>query len=77
MLDGKRQTLEQRLANRSHEYMPSSLLQSQLNTLEYPNKKYIENDIIIQPIEPPLQQITQNLINKIVSNTKLHNKARL
>jgi gluconate kinase len=35
-LHGARALLEQRLAARSHRYMPASLLQSQLDTLEPP-----------------------------------------
>ncbi|WP_233615693.1 gluconokinase [Leucobacter chromiisoli] len=35
-LEGKRETLEERLGTREHEYMPSSLLVSQLETLEPP-----------------------------------------
>lgn len=36
LLHGKRSLLMQRLQERSHRYMPSSLLDSQLNTLELP-----------------------------------------
>jgi len=36
LLDGKREELSRRLANRSGHYMPAGLLSSQLDTLEYP-----------------------------------------
>eukprot|EP01084_Bolivina_argentea_P275541 469944_1 len=73
MLDGSKQTLQNRLKNRNHAYMPSNLLQSQLDTLEYPNTKYVEKDIIVQSIEPSISEIVSNLIDKIILNCKVTN----
>eukprot|EP01083_Nonionella_stella_P095877 269290_1 len=66
MLDASRRTLEKRLSDRQHEYMSDTLLESQLETLEYPNTKYIENDVIIQSVEGSLTQTTTALIDTIV-----------
>merc|ERR1712032_1569174 len=49
---------------------PPNLLESQLDTLEYPNQKYIENDIIFQSVEKSIDSITQCLLDKIVKNKK-------
>ena len=66
MLDGSRNTLEQRSRDRSHEFMARSLLQSNLDSLEYPNREYIESDVILPSFEPSLDEIIESLLDKMV-----------
>jgi len=61
-LHGKRALLEQRMAERSGHYMPASLLQSQLDTLEppQPDERAIAIDIALAPpqqLELALQRL--------------------
>ena len=71
MLDGPRKVLEQRVNDRVHEFMPSSLLQSNLDALEFPNSEYIEHDVVIQSFEPSLCAIAQRLVDGLVVTHKL------
>ena len=69
-LDGKRSTLEKRLKERTHEYMDPNLLDSQLETLEYPNTKYVENDVVIEHIENSPSVIVNNITNNLIKTQK-------
>ena len=55
-LQGEREVIGARLAARSHRYMPASLLQSQLDTLEPP-----EDAIRIDVAQPPEACVSQAL----------------
>ena len=77
MLHGKIQTIQERIDLRQHAFMSSNLLQSQLDTLEYPNSKYCENDVIFESIDASIEEITQSLLSRIVQTQKLNNRARL
>lgn len=55
MLDLRREVLETRMGERVGHYMPTSLLDSQLRTLEHPAG---ETDVLIVDGEAPLSEIT-------------------
>ncbi len=57
-LHGTRELLAERIAARHHEYMPASLLDSQIATLEVPAPD--ENALIV-PIEPPVEEIVRQI----------------
>ena len=65
-LDGSRETLLKRLKSRRNHYMPSSLLDSQLDTLEKP-----ENDelALTDSIEKSIDEIVEEVLLKITSMT--------
>lgn len=65
-LDGSRETLLKRLKSRRNHYMPSSLLDSQLDTLEKP-----ENDelALTVSIEKSINEIVGEVLSKITSMT--------
>jgi carbohydrate kinase (thermoresistant glucokinase family) len=58
-LDGPRDLLEQRIRGRHHEFMPASLLDSQLQTLEAPGPD--ENAIRLD-IAPPVEAIAETAV---------------
>ena len=58
-LHGPRELLQQRLAGRSGHYMPASLLQSQLDTLEPPGED--ERAITLDIATPPEGQVAEAL----------------
>lgn len=60
-LDGERKLIAERLKTRSGHYMPTSLLQSQIDTLEEPQHA------ISVDIEPSPQQIVDEILSKLVS----------
>lgn len=54
-LDGSREVIGERMAKRSHEYMPTSLLDSQFATLEVPDPK--TENVIRLPVTDPVNRI--------------------
>lgn len=60
-LDGERKLIAERLKTRSGHYMPTSLLQSQFDTLEEPQHA------ISVDIEPSPKQIVDEILSKLVS----------
>lgn len=66
-LEGSKETLLKRLKSRSKQgahFMPISLLESQLDTLESPNT---ELDTIISSIEDPINTILTNILYKLAT----------
>ncbi|MFO0416525.1 MAG: gluconokinase [Pseudomonadota bacterium] len=61
-LDAPRQVLVERLASREHEYMPASLLESQLETLERPTA---DEPVVRVPVENDINQTCQALIRAV------------
>ncbi|PYE82347.1 gluconokinase [Pseudoroseicyclus aestuarii] len=62
LLDGPADLLAARLAGRHGHFMPTSLLQSQLDTLERPED---EADAAIVSIAPPLDVVTRDLASAV------------
>jgi carbohydrate kinase (thermoresistant glucokinase family) len=61
-LDGERQLLQQRLADRRHEYMPATLLDSQLAALERPDPD--ENALrldVARPVDELVASVTRRV----------------
>jgi len=56
-LDGSREVIGERMARRQHEYMPTSLLDSQFATLEIPDPT-MEN-VLVLPVTDSVEKITQ------------------
>ena len=56
-LDGSREVIGERMARRQHEYMPTSLLDSQFATLEVPDPA-MEN-VLVLPVTDSVEKITQ------------------
>ena len=56
-LDGSREVIGERMARRQHEYMPTSLLDSQFATLEIPDPA-MEN-VLVLPVTDSVEKITQ------------------
>ena len=65
-LDASRETLAARLEGRHHHFMPASLLDSQLGTLEGPSPG--ENAIRIS-VEPPLDEVVENVASALAEVT--------
>lgn len=61
-LEGSRETLFERMANRSGHFMPVALLESQLATLEPPG---LEETVITADIEQPFDQLVDALVATI------------
>jgi gluconokinase len=66
-LHGERELLEARVCGRSHEYMPSSLLESQLATLEVPHD---EADVVSINIDQPLEIIVASAAEAIAERVR-------
>ena len=62
-LDGARETIEARMATRSGHYMPTSLLASQLATLERPGRD--ELDVLALSIERPVAEIVDAVVRAL------------
>jgi len=61
LLDGSRELLQSRIGPRAHEFMPATLLDSQLATLEV-----LESDEgVVVDIAPPPLEVTANALNGI------------
>lgn len=54
-LDGSREVIGERMAARSHEYMPTSLLDSQFATLEVPDPA--TENVLVVPVTDPVNRI--------------------
>lgn len=65
-LNGSRSTLVSRMAARDGHYMPLSLLESQLATLEIPVG---EPDVVTVEIEQPVERIVSEAIARIAGST--------
>jgi gluconokinase len=61
-LDGSRKTLEGRIGARKDHFMPASLLDSQLATLEPPGP---DEPVLRVPIEPPLEQVVDDAVDRL------------
>ena len=62
-LDGSREIIGERMARRHHEYMPTSLLDSQFATLEVPDPA-LEN-VLVVPVIDSVDKITQTAIKSL------------
>jgi len=58
-LDGSREVIGERMAKRSHEYMPTSLLDSQFATLEVPDPA--SENVLVVPVTDSVDKITQTV----------------
>lgn len=62
-LDGSREVIGERMAKRSHEYMPTSLLDSQFATLEVPDPA-VEN-VMVVPVTGPVNRIVTTVTGSL------------
>ena len=62
-LDGNRDVIGERMARRSHEYMPTSLLDSQFATLEAPDPT--TENVLIVPVTDSVEKITQTVTKSL------------
>jgi len=62
-LAGSREVIGERMAKRSHEYMPTSLLDSQFATLEVPDPE-VEN-VKIVPVTDPVNRIVTSVTSTL------------
>jgi len=62
-LDGSREVIGERMAKRSHEYMPTSLLDSQFATLEVPDPK--TENVIVVPVTDPVNRIVTTVTGQL------------
>lgn len=62
-LHGDRETIGERMARRSHEYMPTSLLDSQFATLEMPDPA--TENVLVVPVTDSVDQITRAVIKSV------------
>ena len=62
-LKGSMDLIAGRMAKRQHEYMPSSLLQSQFDTLEPPDDR-TENSVTVD-IAPPPEAIVETVLDRL------------
>lgn len=62
-LDGSREIIAARMARRQHEYMPTSLLDSQFATLEVPDPT-VEN-VLPVPVTDSIEKITQTVTKSL------------
>ena len=58
-LDGSREIIGERMARRHHEYMPTSLLDSQFATLEVPDPA--TENVLVVPVTDSIEKITQTV----------------
>ena len=58
-LDGTREIIGERMARRHHEYMPTSLLDSQFATLEIPDPA--TENVLVVPVTDSIEKITQTV----------------
>lgn len=61
-LDGSRKTLEGRIGDRRGHFMPASLLDSQLATLEPPGA---DEPAVRVSVEPPVDQVVDNAVDSL------------
>ena len=58
-LEGSRELIGERMARRKHEYMPTSLLDSQFATLEVPDPEH--ENVLVVPVTDSVEKITQTV----------------
>jgi gluconokinase len=66
-LDGTREVIGERMARRHHEYMPTSLLDSQFATLEIPDPN--TENVIVVPVTDSIDKITQTVTKALDHHT--------
>ena len=62
-LDGSREVIGERMAKRKHEYMPTSLLDSQFATLEVPDPA--TENVLVVPVTDSVDKITQTVTKSL------------
>ncbi|WP_224702778.1 gluconokinase [Devosia aquimaris] len=62
-LDGSREVIGERMARRQHEYMPTSLLDSQFATLEVPDPA--SENVLPVPVTDSVEAITRTVIKSL------------
>ena len=62
-LDGSREVIGERMARRQHEYMPTSLLDSQFATLEVPDPA--TENVLVVPVTDPVDKITRTVTKSL------------
>ena len=62
-LDGSREVIAERMARRHHEYMPTSLLDSQFATLEVPDPA--TENVLVVPVTDSVEKITQTVTKSL------------
>lgn len=62
-LHGSRELVGERMARRQHEYMPTSLLDSQFATLEVPDPA--TENVLVVPVTDTVDQITRAVTNSL------------
>jgi gluconokinase len=59
-LDGSKEVIGERMAKRNHEYMPTSLLDSQFNTLEVPDES--TEHVLKVPVTDSVDKIVRTIV---------------
>ena len=59
-LHGDKSVIAERMARRSHEYMPTSLLDSQFATLEVPDPE--SENVLVLPVTDPVEKLTTSVV---------------
>lgn len=62
-LDGSKDVIAARMAKRQHEYMPTSLLDSQFATLEVPDPA--TENVLVVPVTDSVEKITQTVTKSL------------
>jgi gluconokinase len=62
-LSGTREVIAERMARRQHEYMPTSLLDSQFATLEPPDPQ--TENVLVVPVIDPVEKITSTVLKDL------------
>lgn len=62
-LDGSRELIAERMARRQHEYMPTSLLDSQFATLEIPDPA--SENVVFVPVSDSVDKITRTVTKSL------------
>ena len=62
-LDGTKEVIAERMARRKHEYMPTSLLDSQFATLEVPDPA--SENVLPVPVTDSVEKITQTVLKSL------------
>lgn len=62
-LDGSREVIAERMARRKHEYMPTSLLDSQFATLEVPDPA--SENVLVVPVSDSVDKITRTVTKSL------------
>jgi carbohydrate kinase (thermoresistant glucokinase family) len=71
-LRGGRDLIAAHLARRNHHFMPASLMQSQIDTLEEPDS---DEDPLTVDVGPPAGQIAQEIIRLLAASVKIDESA--